>query len=83
MVSKDALHQLIDALPDNELSAAERLLNGLLQHDPVLQALENAPEDDEPSTSEEDADAEEAWQEYLRGEALSADEAKRRVWPHP
>lgn len=83
MVSKEALHQLIDALPENELSAAERLLNELLQHDPILQALDSAPEDDEPSTPDEDLGAHEAWQEYVSGNVLSADEAKGRVSPHP
>jgi hypothetical protein len=38
-----------------------------------------APYDDEPTTPEEDKGAEEAWQEYLRGKAISADEAKREL----
>jgi hypothetical protein len=42
----------------------------------MLQALQAMPEDDEPSTPEEDQSATEAWQAYLRGEAISADEAK-------
>ena len=36
-----------------------------------------APEDDEPTTLEEDKIAEEAWREYLRGEGISMEEAKR------
>jgi hypothetical protein len=52
----------------------------------MLQALQAMPEDDEPSTPEEDQSATEAWQAYLRGEAISADEAKREFvevshWP--
>jgi len=81
MGSKDVLHRLIDALPENELTSAERFLTGLLEHDAMLRALDAAAEDDEPSTPEEDAGADEAWQEYLRGKAVSADEAKRRLLP--
>ena len=47
--------------------------------DPVQRALLEAPEDDEPTTPEENKIAEEAWQEYLRGEGISAEEAKREL----
>lgn len=35
--------------------------------DPVVLQLADAPEDDEPTTPEEDEGAEEAWREYLAG----------------
>ena len=80
MTIKDELHRLVDELPAKELHGAKRYLEYLRNmSDPVLTALLEAPEDDEPTTPEEDAGAEEAWQEYLLGEAISADEAKREL----
>lgn len=38
--------------------------------DPLLEAAERAPVDDEPSTPEEDQAAADAWAEYERGEAM-------------
>jgi len=78
--TRDALHRLVDELPKRELSAARRYLEYLRNMgDPVLRAFLEAPEDDEPETEEERVSADEAWQEYQRGEALSADEAKREL----
>jgi hypothetical protein len=79
MASKELLHRLIDELPEEEVSAVERYLAELLRQDAMLKALDTAPEDDEASSPEEDAGAEEAWHEYLRGEGVSAEEAKRRL----
>ncbi|MBI4494718.1 MAG: hypothetical protein HY690_18230 [Chloroflexi bacterium] len=47
----------------------------------MLRALLDATEDDEPTRPEEDRGAQEAWQEYLRGEALSAKQARRTLRP--
>ena len=79
MTSEETLHKLIDRLPEHDVSAVEEVLARLLQRDSMLSALDGAPDDNELSTPEEDAEAGEAWQEYLRGEALSAEEAKRRL----
>lgn len=80
MTSKKELYRLIDELPDSELHAAKRFLEYLRNMgDPMMQALMEAPYDDEPTTPEEDEGAEEGWQEYLRGEAISAEEAKREL----
>ncbi|MGE0539619.1 MAG: hypothetical protein AB7R89_05525 [Dehalococcoidia bacterium] len=80
MVTRHELHQIIDELPDQGLEEAHRYLAALQKAhgDPFLAGLLLAPDDDEPTTPEEDAGAEEAWQEYLRGEAISADELKRK-----
>ena len=69
--ARDTLHQLVDALPNEKVAAAERLLESLRDDrtDPLLAALLAAPEDDEPSSSEEDASAAAAWEAYRRGEA--------------
>ncbi len=73
--TKEHLHRLINALPESKLGVAEEALAGLF--DPMVWAHLTAPDDDEPMTPEEDEGAAEAWQEYLRGDVLSADEAKR------
>ena len=78
MTIKEDLHRLVDELPKKELPVAKRYLEYLRNMgDPVLRALMEAPQDDEPTTPEEDKLAEEAWQEYLRGEGISMEEAKR------
>ncbi len=45
------------------------------QQDPVLEAFEAAPLDDEPVTEDEEAGAREAWAEYERGESEPLDES--------
>jgi len=47
----------------------------------MTRALDAAPEDDEPTDPEEEAGAEEARQQYLRGEGLTAEQAKRLLLP--
>ena len=65
MTAKERLHQLIDQLPDSALPAAEEAL--ICLSDPMVQALQEAEEDDEPTTPDEDEGADQAWQEYLHG----------------
>ena len=78
MTVKEDLHRLVDELPKKELPVAKRYLEYLRNMgDPFLRTLMEAPEDDEPTTPEEDKGAEEAWHEYLRGEGISMEEAKR------
>jgi hypothetical protein len=77
MAAREHVHRLVDELPDEELGAAERYLAYLRdQGDPFARALADAPEDDEPTTPEEDASAREAWSQRHQG--VSADEAKRK-----
>jgi len=73
MTGKQRLHQLVDELPEAEWHTAERFLEYLraVGTDPFLKMLAEAAEDDEPTTPEEDQGADEAWHEYLRGEACS------------
>ncbi len=78
--AREELHRLVNDLPDSELHAVRRFLEFLrFQDDPLLRKLLLSPEDDEPTSPEEDAASEEAWQEYLRGEFVSAEEAKRHL----
>ncbi|MBI4497660.1 MAG: hypothetical protein HY689_07175 [Chloroflexi bacterium] len=48
MTTRERLHQLIDALPDDELQAVERVLA-----EPLLRALLCTPEGEEPLSPEE------------------------------
>ena len=81
--TKADLHRLVDTLPESEVPVARRVLEVLsaTAQGEVMYSLEDAPLDDEPTSPEEDAAAAEAWAEYQRGEALSAEEAKRLLLP--
>lgn len=77
MTTKAELHRLIDDLPDNATDEAARLLATL--RDPLMQALLSAPEDDEPSTLDEDAGAAEAHEQYRRGEGRQWKDVRREL----
>ena len=80
MTIKDELHRLVDELPESESHAAKRFLEYLRNMgDPMMQALMEAPIDDEPTTAEEDKGAEEAWQEYRRGEARPWEDVRKEL----
>jgi len=80
MTIKEELHRLVDELPDSESHAAKRFLEYLRNMgDPMMRALMEAPIDDEPTTAEEDKGAEEAWQEYLRGEARPWEDVRKEL----
>ena len=69
---KRRLHRLIDELPEDEIRAAERYLEFLCAcQDPPIQALESAPEDDEPVTDEEREAVEEAERAFADGDVVS------------
>ncbi|MBI4312596.1 MAG: hypothetical protein HY681_12565 [Chloroflexi bacterium] len=76
-ITRAALRKLIDQLPESELVAAHRYLCYLRDEgDPLLRALLNAPEDDEPETEEERRAVAEAWEDYKAGRVLSHEEVK-------
>ena len=60
---REHAHQLIDRLPEAQLSALVGLLETIV--DPVAAALRNAPVDDEPITEEEERAINEA-REWLK-----------------
>jgi hypothetical protein len=72
-------HQLIDRLPETQLSALVGLLETIV--DPIAAALRNAPIDDEPETEEEKQAAAEArdWLARRGGKGIPHDEAMRRL----
>jgi hypothetical protein len=69
MATKQQLHDLIERLPENEIATVYRLLAGLLA-DPLWIASVTAPVDDEPYTSEQQADDAEAQAAIDRGEGI-------------
>lgn len=81
MPNRDALHRLVDELPETEIRRARHVLVALLhaaeEEDPVLRALHTAPADDEPETAEERAAVEQALQEAREGQPGLSLEAPR------
>jgi hypothetical protein len=78
VITKEALHELIDALPDALLPEAARRL-AELRDDPVLLALLMAPEDDEPETDEERAAVEEAREARAQGRVVADADLDREL----
>lgn len=79
MPTKKRLHALVDALPEEEYDAAERVLEGLRLRGRLPRELRDAPVDDEPYTEEDRAAVEEAEAELERDEGRSLEEAKREL----
>jgi CO dehydrogenase/acetyl-CoA synthase beta subunit len=78
MTIKEELHRLVDELPESESHAARRFLEYLRNMgDPVLRAMLEAPEDDEPETEEERAAVAEAQEDFKAGRVVSHQELKR------
>jgi len=80
MTPKERLHRLVEALPDREIYAAERFLEYLASaEDPVLRAIREAPEDDEPLTDEDRTAIEAGLEDYRQGRVISDKELGRRL----
>jgi hypothetical protein len=78
MTVRESLHVLIDALPEDRLEVVRRTLIAAAG-DPLLAALEAAPEDDEPLTAEETAEIDEALEDLRRGDpTIPLAEIKRK-----
>lgn len=80
MSPRDALHRLIDDLPEGEIPRAERVLQALKEAaEAPSYTLETAPMDDEPETPEEAAAVAQAWREHREGKSLTTEELKREL----
>ncbi len=80
MTARQALHHLVDDLPEPDLSTATRVLEALsLTADPVSRSLASAPLDDEPDDDDFDGGLTEARQEADQGKLLSSEEVKRQL----
>jgi hypothetical protein len=79
MSNREHAHELIDRLPETQLSALVGLLETII--DPVAVALRNASIDDEPETEEERQAVAEAhdWLAKRGGKGIPHDEAMRRL----
>ncbi len=77
--AREQAHQLIEFLPEAQLSALAGLLRTMV--DPVTAALRNAPIDDEPETEEEKQAVAEAgdWLARRGGKGIPHEEAMRRL----
>jgi hypothetical protein len=75
MSSREALHRLIDNLPEQDVPTATRVLEALrATGDPVRWALDNAHPDDEPDEDDLDGGLTEARQEAEAGRGISTEE---------
>ena len=75
--TKEALHHLVDAIPDEGLEAARQALEPLA--DPFLLALATAPIDDEPETEEERAAVAEAYEDIAHGRVRPWEDVRREL----
>jgi hypothetical protein len=78
MTAKQQLRQLVDEYSEVEAAEALDILASRRRRDSLTELLENAPEDDEPSSPEEDASAREALEAVAGGQVISAEEIRRR-----
>ena len=79
MSDREHAHQLIDRLPEMQLSGLVHFLETIV--DPVTAALRNAPLDDESETDDEKAAVAEAktWLQNHGGKGIPHAEAMRRL----
>ena len=75
MTAREQIHRLVDALPDDALDTAAKMLNGLSVPslaEPVTSALAKAPIDDEPVTEDEGEAIEAGERDVEDGEVITA-----------
>ena len=79
MSNREHAHELIDRMPESQVSALVGLLETIV--DPVAAALRNAPLDDEPETEAEALAVAEArdWLKKNGGKGIPHAEAMRRL----
>jgi predicted transcriptional regulator len=78
--AKERLHQLVDRVPDGEVHTAERFLEYLASAaDPVMRALMNAPEMDEPLSDADREALEEGRRALEAGDVVSHEELRKAI----
>jgi hypothetical protein len=73
MVIKNSLHQLVEELPEEELSTALRFLQYLrdMGGDPFVETVIREPDDDVLVADNQEASVADAWREYFDSRAGS------------
>ena len=79
MTAKDKLRQAVDQLTELETEETLAFIARRRDRDPVVQAFENAPIDDEPFTEDDERALEEARADHRRGETFTLDEIRREL----
>jgi len=77
MTTKERLHRLVDELTEGEADATLEFAVAQ-RDDPLLRAIANAPEDDEPFTAEDEAAVAEGRADFAAGRTVSHEEMLRR-----
>jgi hypothetical protein len=77
MTAKEKLLQRVQTLSEDEAAETLRLLDQ--RADSLTWLLDNAPADDEPSSPEEEALVQEAFDAIARGETISVDELRAEL----
>jgi hypothetical protein len=77
MTAKEQLRQRVEAFSEDEAAEALRLLD--LRTDSVVVAFRDAPLDDEPFTSEDEAALAKARADVAAGRTIPLDEAMREL----
>jgi hypothetical protein len=80
MASREALHRLIEELPERDMPAVTRFLQALhATADPLLTALDAAPPDDEPDDDDFDGGLTEARADAEAGRGITSAELRARL----
>lgn len=81
MSSRQALHQLLDELPEGDLPTVSRVLEALRAtvDDPVISALDQAPFDDEPDDDDFDGGLSEARREAGEDRGITTAQLRREL----
>ena len=77
MATREQIHALIDALPDSELDVLDRFIKA--RSNPVLRALMDAPDDDEPLTEDDLAAIAQARAHRARGDIVRDKDLDREL----
>jgi hypothetical protein len=77
-MTRAELHEILDALPEADLPAAEEALRQLGAAG-TLYTLDRAPIDDEPDDDDHDGQLTQARQDAVHGHGTTTDELRRRL----
>jgi hypothetical protein len=75
-MTRDALHEMIDRIPESDLGAAQRVLEYLAK-DAAFRAAMSAPPNDEPVTEGDTEAIARATRDFQAGRVVSHDEILR------